>query len=95
MDASLSIGISIHTGEAVVGNIGFEKKMDYTVIGDSVNVVFRLQDMTKFAPNSVLMSEKTLRAVMKLRLNIREMGMYDAGEVLGQLKIYELLGIRD
>jgi class 3 adenylate cyclase/GAF domain-containing protein len=95
IDVPLSIGISIHTGEAVVGNIGFEKKMDYTVIGDSVNVVFKLQDLTKFAPNSVLMSEKTLRAVMKLRLDIREMGMYDAGEALGELKIYELLGIKD
>ena len=95
IDIPLSIGISVHTGEVVVGNIGFEKKMDYTVIGDSVNVVFRLQDMTKFAPNSVLISEKTLRAVIKLRLDIREMGMYDAGEVLGQLKIYELLGIKD
>ena len=95
IDVPLSIGISIHTGEAVVGNIGFEKKMDYTVIGDSVNVVFKLQDLTKFAPNSVLISEKTLRAMMKLRLDIREMGMYDAGEALGELKIYELLGIKD
>jgi adenylate cyclase len=95
IDVPLSIGISIHTGEAVVGNIGFEKKMDYTVIGDSVNVVFKLQDLTKFAPNSVLISEKTLRAMMKLRLDIREMGMYHAGEALGELKIYELLGIKD
>jgi class 3 adenylate cyclase/putative methionine-R-sulfoxide reductase with GAF domain len=95
IEVPLSIGISIHTGEAVVGNIGFEKKMDYTVIGDSVNVVFKLQDLTKFAPNSVLMSEKTLRAMMKLRLDIREMGMYHAGEALGELKIYELLGIKD
>ena len=95
IDVPLSIGISIHTGEAVVGNIGFEKKMDYTVIGDSVNVVFKLQDLTKFAPNSVLISEKTLRAMMKLRLDIREMGMYNAGEALGELKIYELLRIKD
>jgi len=91
----LSIGVSIHTGEAVVGNIGFEKKMDYTVIGDSVNVVFRLQDMTKFAPDSIVMSERTLRSVMKLRPDSREMGVYDAGESLGKLKIYELLGMAD
>ncbi len=88
----LAMGISIHTGEAVVGNIGFEKKMDYTVIGDSVNVVFRLQDLTKSRPNSILISEKTRSAAMNSILDIRDIGMYDAGSPLGELRIYELLG---
>jgi len=39
------MGISVHTGEVVVGNIGFEKKMDYTVIGEAVNTVFRMQGL--------------------------------------------------
>ena len=68
------MGISIHTGEAVVGNIGFEKKMDYTVIGDSVNAVFRLQDLTKSRPNSILISEKTRFAVMNWVLDVRDIG---------------------
>ena len=92
LDAPLTMGISIHTGEAVVGNIGFEKKMDYTVIGDSVNVVFRLQDLTKSRPNSILISEKTRLAAMNSILDVREIGMYDAGSALGELTIYELLG---
>ena len=91
-ETPLAMGISIHTGEAVVGNIGFEKKMDYTVIGDSVNVVFRLQDLTKSRPNSILISEKTRIAAMNSILDIREIGMYDAGSALGELRIYELLG---
>lgn len=92
LEHPLAMGISVHTGEAVVGNIGFEQKMDYTVIGDSVNVVFRLQEITKSMPNSVLISEKTRQAAMDSRLDLREVGSYDAGSLLGELKIYELLG---
>jgi class 3 adenylate cyclase/GAF domain-containing protein len=92
LDAPLAMGISIHTGEAVVGNIGFEKKMDYTVIGDSVNVVFRLQELTKSLPNSILISEKTRLSAMNSILDVREAGIYDAGSALGELRIYELLG---
>ncbi len=90
--AALTIGISIHTGEAVVGNIGFEKKMDYTVIGDSVNDVFRLQNLTRTVPNGILLSEKTLGALSSTRPEVREIGRCDAGETLRELKIYELLG---
>jgi len=95
LEAPLKIGISIHTGEAVVGNIGFDKKMDYTVIGDSVNVVFRLQEMCHTVPNGILISDKTLRAMTASRLTVKEMGSYDAGLILGELKIYELLGWRE
>ncbi len=89
----LAIGISIHTGEAVVGNIGFEKKMDYTVIGDAVNVVFALQDLTRVIPNGIVVSEKTLRALSKTRPKVREMGSCDAGQGLEELKTYELVGL--
>ncbi|OHE23924.1 MAG: hypothetical protein A2X92_08090 [Syntrophus sp. GWC2_56_31] len=90
----LAIGISIHTGEAVVGNIGFEKKMDYTVIGDAVNVVFSLQDLTRIIPNGIVVSEKTLRALSKARPKVREMGSCDAGQGLEELKTYELMGLK-
>jgi adenylate cyclase len=94
LDSPLAMGISIHTGEAVVGNIGFEKKMDYTVIGDSVNAVFRMQELTKSWPNGILISEKTLQAVVESILDVREIGKCDVGSTLGELRIYELLGSR-
>lgn len=90
----LTMGISIHTGEAVVGNIGFEKKMDYTVIGDSVNAVFRLQDLTKSIPNAIVISEKTRIAAKDSILDLKALGRYDAGSNLGEMKIYELIGCR-
>lgn len=86
MGVQLQIGISIHTGEVVVGNIGFEMKMDYTVIGDSVNDVFRLQDKVRDYPNSIFISQNTLRAT-RVPLNYIEQT-----ERLGQVKIYELMG---
>ena len=86
LDDPVNIGVSIFTGEVVVGNIGFDMKMDYTVIGDSVNNVFRMQDMTKSIPNGVLVSEKTIRSVQS-PLEGRE---FD--ETIADMKVYELLG---
>ena len=82
----VAVGISVYTGEVVVGNIGFEMKMDYTVIGDTVNNVFRLQDVTKPMPNSIVISESTSRAVRK-PLALRELEKDIAG-----MKTFLLLG---
>jgi class 3 adenylate cyclase/putative methionine-R-sulfoxide reductase with GAF domain len=82
----VNIGISVHTGEVVVGNIGFEMKMDYTVIGDPVNTVFRLQDMTKPYINGILISENTNKAA-RSTFEVRELE-----EKYGEMKVYELLG---
>ncbi len=90
--APVAVGISIHTGEVVIGNIGFDKKIDYTVIGDPVNTVFRLQAITKSISNGILISEKTYRAAQS-RLIVREMGTYEIDSTLGALKVYELLGV--
>jgi class 3 adenylate cyclase/GAF domain-containing protein len=91
---SLEIGISVNTGEVIVGNIGFEKKMDYTVIGDSVNIVFRLQALTKSFVNSILISEKTNRAV-QTRLDVRKVEKELINSALEGLTIYELIGLHD
>ena len=92
-DATVDMGISVHTGEVVVGNIGFEKKMDYTVIGDSVNTVFRLQNITKSFPNGILISENTLRAA-RSSLQVGEIKVSnDILKEFSGMKVFELLGL--
>ena len=94
LGVSVDMGISIHTGEVVVGNIGFDKKMDYTVIGDSVNTVFRLQNLTKSFLNGILISENTLRAV-RSRLEVTDVEVPgNIGQEIGGMKVYELLDRR-
>ncbi|MBN2468605.1 MAG: GAF domain-containing protein [Deltaproteobacteria bacterium] len=93
MGKSLAMGISINTGETVIGNIGFEQKMDYTVIGDAVNTVFRIQEVAKTVPNSIMVSENTLRATQSQPL-VREVGDFEVDSSTERIRIYEIVGKR-
>lgn len=96
LGSSFDIGISIHTGEVVVGNFGFERKMDYTVIGDSVNTLFRMQELTKTSKHRIVISESTRQAA-RSDLQLREYKSQDPENYPGSLagtKIYELTGWR-
>ncbi len=61
---SIKIGIGLHTGKAILGNIGSKTKIEYTAIGDTVNTAARLEEVTKlFNTFPIVMSQDVRKAL--------------------------------
>ena len=86
-DSRVDAGIGINTGEVLLGNVGTEERMDFTAIGDTVNVASRLQGLAR--SGEVLIGEETVKLVGE-RFSFKDRGELQIRGRVAPLRAWEL-----
>ena len=86
----LRIGMGINCGRAMLGTIGFSERVEFTVLGDAVNITSRIEHLNRFFKTKLLVNSKIINEVEKNKLAYRYIGKVKIKGKLAPLGIYEI-----
>lgn len=87
----LEIGLGLATGEVVAGSVGSQRRLEYAVVGSSVNLAARLESANKYYGTSVLLAGDTV-ACLQTRAVLRRLDLIRVKGISHPTEVYELLG---
>ncbi len=89
----LEVRIAINSGEVVVGEIGSDRRVDYTVLGTPVNIAARIEQFVA-APGDIVIGPETYEAV-KDRVNAAQLGFFALKGLVSQVPLFKVMGLSD
>ena len=88
----LAVGIGVNTGSVIAGNIGSEKRMEYTVVGNGVNIASRLEGLAQ--GGQILITESTYNELKGLKLDVEKLKQVQVRGKRGAMDIYWVKSIK-
>ena len=89
-EGAIRIGIGINTGQVIAGTIGGGGKLEFTLIGDTVNVAARIEQLTKTTGDTILLTQHTLDALAQPPTGLIDRGAHDVKGKAATVHVYGL-----
>jgi len=90
LEGVLRIGLGVNTGVVIAGTIGGGTKLEFTLIGDAVNVAARVEQLTKTTGDTILLTQQTVEALVSRPTTLTDRGSYELKGKSAAIQVFAL-----